>query len=135
MRTALFLILLSAITVSAETLDVSHISNKIDTVQQTKKTSPTLDYNVFDPFAKAKPLLAKKGTKPVVNTSRPIIVQTILNNHALIDGRWVDVGGHVHGATIKAINQNNIIVSKDQKQITIPLRRKKSIIKTKERSR
>ncbi len=134
MKIALILLLLHSI-IFSDTIDVKPIVKKIDYVKKNKKTSSTLDYTVFDPFAKAKPLLAKKEQKPVIKIAHPIIVQTILNSKALIDGKWIGVGQHIHGAKIKTVATDHIAVIRDNKLITITQKSKKNIIKTKERSR
>ncbi len=134
MKIALLIILTLSLLHSA-TIDVTPISKKIDLLKNRKKSPATLNYNVYDPFSTAKPLLATKEKKPVVITKRPIIVQTILNKKALIDGRWYGVGSKVHGATITDIKTNSISVRNGKKHSVITLHSRKNIIQTKERSR
>ncbi|MEA2111479.1 MAG: hypothetical protein U9P71_05470 [Campylobacterota bacterium] len=129
------ILLLCSTFIFSDTVDVNPIVKKIDAIKESKKSPTTLDYNIYDPFAKAKPLLAKKEQKPVVKTARPIRVQTILNGKALIDGKWHGVGSSVHDATIKTVANNHIVIIRDSKLITITIKSKKNIIKTKERSR
>ncbi len=125
--------LLSAAKLIAVNLDITPIVHKIDSLQQSRQTSPTVDYDVFDPFAKAKPLLAQKKQPPITKKRiRPIIVQTILNRRALIDGKWYAVGSRIYGSTVTAVKQNHIVLAKNGKTVTIPLKTGKRIIITKE---
>jgi hypothetical protein len=103
-------------------------------LKESRNIPAAIDYKVYDPFLKAKPLLAQKEEKPAVTTQRILFVQTILNNKALIEGRWFGVGDHIDDATITAIHNNHIIISKGNKKLTIFLKAKKSIITTKDRS-
>ncbi len=131
----LFYIMLIVIPIGANDIDITPISEKIEALKQSKKTSPVLDYTLFDPFATAKPLLAAKQKPPLIKKRfRPIIVQTILNHRALIDGKWLRVGSSVYGGTISAIEQHRIIVKRGGKTITVPLKTGKRIIKTKEQN-
>jgi len=135
MKIVVLLIILTLSLLYSATIDVTPISKKIDLLKNRKKSPATLNYNVYDPFSTAKPLLATKEKKPVVITKRPIIVQTILNKKALIDGRWYGVGSKVHAATITAIKENSITIHSGEKYSVIALKSRKNIIKTKERSR
>ncbi len=130
------LLVLFSLHSSAADLDVTPIVSKIETLKQNKKTSPVVDYNVFDPFAKAKPLLAQQKQHPITKKRvRPIVVQTILNRRALIDGKWYSKGDRIEGSTIIALKQHHIVVAKGDKTVTIPLKTGKRIITTKEPSR
>ena len=129
----LFYIMLIALPLCAKDVDITSISEKIDALKQSKSTSPVLNYTLYDPFATAKPLLAAKQKPPLIKKRiRPIIVQTILNHRALIDGKWLRVGSSIYGGTISAIEQQHIVVTRGGKTITVPLKTGKRIIKTKE---
>jgi hypothetical protein len=123
------------ITLYSSTIDVTPISKKIDALKNYKKSSATLDYNVYDPFSSAKPLLATKEKKLVTTVKHSIVIQTILNNKVFIDGKWFGVGSRIHGSTITAINANSISIIREGKYSIIALKSRKNIIQTKERSR
>ncbi len=130
-----YLFLLITLPLWTKDVDITPIVKKIDALRAQKKTSPTLNYALFDPFAKAKPLLATKEQPPLMKKSiRPIVVQTILNRRALIDGKWLGVGKRIHGHTITAIKQHDIVVSNGTTTRTIPIKTGKRLIITKEQN-
>ena len=114
-------------------VDVHLIAKKIDDLKRDNILSSEVDYKVYDPFRRAKPLLAKKKKVHVVRKPKPIVVETILNNRAWVDGRWVQKGSKINGAKVKAVKKNAIIVSYDNKDVIIPVKRGKSFLKLKEK--
>jgi len=134
MKTLLSVLLIIG-NLTAKDVDIAPIIAKIDALKHEKKTSPTLSYRLYDPFAKAKPLLATKQQPPLRKKSiRPIIVQTILNRRALIDGKWFGVGSRIHGHTITAVKAHHIVVATGTTTRTIPIKTGKRIIMTKEQN-
>ena len=116
----------------ASTLNIQSIVTKIKALQSNTKISSQLDYNVYDPFATAKPILIQKMKNRIkIQKKSSILIQTILNKKVLVGGKWLKVGDKVQGATIKTINKDNIVIFKDNKWTKVSFKRKKDIIKIK----
>jgi hypothetical protein len=130
MKSALVL-LISAVTLFGA-MDVQKIAEKIELLSADQTLEASVNYHVYDPFKRAKPLLAKINEKPKDKRLEPIRVDTILNNRALVDGKWVKRGAVIHGARVIAIKKDAIIVQYDEKEVLIPQNRAKSIISTRE---
>ena len=115
-------------------IDMKKIVAKIEALKNNVNISASVDYKVYDPFARAKPILNEKvkriRNKKIYRNSS-IVIQTILNNKVLINGKWFKVGDKVQGATIKNINENNIMIYKNNKWLKVSFKRKKDIIKIK----
>ena len=66
-------------------VEINNLAPKIKNLKNGKKLSEKVDYDVYDPFATAKPLLikkkkvVKKKIKHVIKHNH-IIIQTIFNN-------------------------------------------------------
>lgn len=133
----LVLIMMIPILVIANHLEINKIAPKIKTFKNSEKISDTIDYDVYDPFATAKPIVIvkkkviKKRIKHFVKQN-PIIIQTILNNKVLINNRWYGAGDKIQGKRIKSVRKDAIIVIDNNKWVKITLKRKKSIIEIKE---
>jgi len=113
-------------------IDVKKIVKKIEMLQHNKNISSKIHYNVYDPFATAKPILKQKNNTPIkLHKDSSITIETILNNKVLIAGKWLSVGDKINGATIKSINKNNIIIYKNNRWIKVSFKRKKDIINIK----
>jgi len=136
----LVLIMIIPILVIANNIEINKIAPKIKTFKNSEKISDTIDYDVYDPFATAKPIVikvnkekkvVKKRIKHIVKQN-PIIIQTILNNKALINNRWYGAGDKIQGKRIKSVRKDAIIVIDNNKWVKITLKRNKSIIEIKE---
>jgi len=92
--------------------------------------SAKLDYNVYDPFASAKPILIKKEKDFLkkIPISDVIKIQTILNKKVLIKNRWFSVGDKINNNLIKHIKKDYIVVLNNKKWMKITTQRKKKLI-------
>lgn len=112
-------------------IDVQKITQKIEKLKNFK-ISKRLNYKVYDPFATAKPILKKETIVRHIIARRAIVVETILNHKAFIDGSWHSSGGYIHGVKIIKVLHDGILVARGSKKVLIPLKKEKDIIKTKE---
>ncbi len=129
----LFLILLIGVSVAVAEVDVHKIAKKIDALHADKSLQMGVSYKVYDPFQRAKPLLAKKE-KPaiIIKKRKKIKVETILNHKAWVDGKWLKKGDIINGAKVLAIKNDAIIILYDTKQVRIPLHQRTNILISKE---
>lgn len=114
----------------SDTINVDKVVKNIANIKKSIQISARLDYNVYDPFASAKPILIQKK-KDIIKKlpiSRSITIQTILNKKVLINNRWFSVGDRVNGGLIKSIDKNYIIMIKNKKWIKVATKRKKRVI-------
>jgi len=111
-------------------IDVQKISKQMDRLKDHRKVVLTLDYNVYDPFATAKPILKqKKYNKAKKHYKKSIKLQTILNNRVLIKNRWYGVGDSISGYKIVKIEQKKgILLYKDGKSKQVFFKKKKDFI-------
>ena len=111
-------------------MDVQKISKQMDRLKDYRKVVLTLDYNVYDPFATAKPILKqKKYNKVKKHYKRSIKLQTILNNRVLIKNRWYGVGDSISGyKIIKIEEKKGILLYKDGKSKQVLFKKKKDFI-------
>ncbi len=134
MKKLIILAILTPIFTLVNALNIDNISKRIDIINKQKEISSKIDYNVYDPFASAKPIISEskkiEEIEPIIIL--PIIVQTILNNKVLINGKWHKTGDTVQGSVIKQINQKYIVVLRNKKKTLLTIKSNKSIIKTKE---
>ncbi len=131
------LIMILPIVIFGNDLEINKIAPKINTLKNSVKLSENVDYDVYDPFAPAKPLVIKekKVIKRVIKHTikqNPIIIQTILNNKVLINNRWYSAGDIIDGKRIKDVRKDAIIIIDNNKWVKINLKRNKNIIKIKE---
>ncbi|MEA2099025.1 MAG: hypothetical protein U9P72_02745 [Campylobacterota bacterium] len=137
MKKLLPIIILTPILSIVNAIEINKIAPKINTLKNNKKISDIIDYEVYDPFATAKPLLIekkiveKKVIKRVIKQN-PIIIQTILNHKVLINNRWYSAGDIVQGRKIKSIRKDAIIVIENNKWVKIALKKNRNIINIKE---
>jgi len=133
MRYIIFTFLICSTMLNALDFNIDKIVKKIDKVKNNIEKTYDLDYNVYDPFATAKPLLRHKSraTKKKRRV-RPIVIQTILNHKVFINRHWYRVGDFVQGVKIKAINNKNIVVLKNNRKKTIYIKPKKNFLQIKE---
>ncbi len=113
-------------------VDVHRIADKIDALAADVSLNAEPGYSVYDPFLRARPLLAKKSEAPTIETHKPIRVETIFNNQAWVDGKWVRKGSVVHGAQVIEVKKNAMIVAYDDKEILIPVSGPKTVLEVKE---
>ena len=114
----------------SDTIDVDKVVKNIANIKKSIHISATLDYNVYDPFATAKPIIIQKK-KDIIKklpVSRSVTIQTILNKKVLINNRWFSVGDRVDGGLIKSIHKDYIIIIKNKKWIKVATKRKKKLI-------
>ncbi len=126
-----FFLLVFSITILSGSIDIAKLSKKIDDIDAMSRLSLRMDYDIYDPFAKAKPLINRSSKKRIVY-SKAIKIQTILNDRVLINNKWFSVGDKVFNAKIKNIRKKSITILKNRKLIRLHLRRIKDIIKTEE---
>jgi len=132
MKKYIILIFFLPIIAFANKLDLEKIVTKIKNLQNDTKISENVDYNVYDPFATAKPILIQKRKNRIkIHKNSSIIIQTILNKKVLVSGQWLKVGDKIQGAVIKTINKDNIVIFKNNKWMKVSFKRKKDIIKIK----
>ena len=114
--------------------DVKKIARKIEMLQHEKMLENRPQYSVYDPFRRAKPLLAKKTAyfQRKNRKFQSLHVETILNGKAFINGRWIGVGEKISGAKVVNIRQNSVVVVYNKKSIYIPVVKPKRVIKFKE---
>jgi len=118
----------------SDTIDVDNVIKNIANIKKNIQISARLDYNVYDPFATAKPIIIQKKKDLIkrLPINRSIIIQTILNKKVLVNNRWFSVGDRVNGNKIKSINKNHIIIIKDKKWMKVTTKRKNKLISIKE---
>jgi len=128
MMNKLFLIVI--LPVSLFSFDIQKIAKKIDTLRLSQDISPTLNYKVYDPFAKAKPIITTKKVV-VVKKLKPIVIQTIFNDRVFINSRWLKRGDTVNGMKIKHIYKSYVVIGKRKYRV----KTHKNLIKMKENIR
>jgi len=115
----------------ASDVDVKLIVEKIEKLKSVNNISDKINYKVYDPFSQAKPILESKSFI-VPQTRKKIILQTILNEKALINGKWYSVGDTLQGAVIKSINRDSIVIIRNGKKVKVSFEQRKAIIKLKQ---
>ena len=115
-------------------IDITSIIETIDKMNSSTKISKKIEYDLYDPFASAKPILNKKeNTLDKTNDIfSPIILQTILNNRAFIDGKWYNEGDKVREYNIETIDSDSVVLRKKMKKTTLKLKMIESILRMKE---
>jgi hypothetical protein len=114
------------------TTDVHDIAVKIDAFAADRSLSETLDYKVYDPFMRAKPLLASREKSPPKKHQKMFKVETILNQKAWVNGKWVQKGSIINGSKVIAVHKDAIIVADEDKEVLVPLYRGKNLLRVKE---
>jgi hypothetical protein len=114
------------------TMDVHVIAEKIDAFAADQSLSEHLEYKVYDPFKRAKPLLAQKQKVAMKPHHKMFKVETILNNRAWVNGKWVQKGSIINGSKVVAVHKDAIIVRDDDREILIPVSRGKNLLRVKE---
>ncbi len=134
MRTLNFCFLLLCVPLFAKDFDVKKIAAQVKNIKTSNKLSPELKYQVYDPFASAKPILREKNKK-VIHKKRykSIIPQTILNSKVFIEKKWYSIGDVFRGYKIKNIKKRSVLFYKNGIYKKIYLKSSKSIVKIEER--
>jgi len=127
-----WIVALTMSTLLFASVDVHQIAEKIDALAGDGSLNAEPGYRIYDPFLRAKPLLAQKSEPPKVETRKPIHVETILNNQAWVDGKWIRKGSVIHGAQVIEVKKNAIMVSYDKKEVLIPVSGPKTALDVKE---
>ena len=109
-------------------VDIQQISKQLDRLKNHKKSISVIDYDIYDPFATAKPLLKQIKYKRKKRKKTTIKLQTILNDKVLIKNRWYKVGDKVYGYKITQVGKNSIVVFKNRKRKIIFFEKKKDFI-------
>ncbi len=112
-------------------VNVDNISKKIDTIKSSHRVSPTLIYDVYDPFIQAKPIVNIKKKKKIVKKRRVvkhIVIQTVFNDKILVNNRWYKEGDKVMGLRVKKIYKNSALIGDSIVRVS----KHKSILQTKE---
>ena len=122
------LIIFLPIMLFARDIDIEKISKQMDRLKSSKKIVSTLDYNVYDPFATAKPILKQKKAKKQKKYHRIIKLQTVLNGRVLIKNKWYSVGDKVYGYKIVKIDQNGISLYKNKKTKKVLFKKRKDFV-------
>jgi len=126
------LMIFSSIVIYA--IEITDIIDSIDKMNSSVQIPKKIEYNVYDPFSSAKPILnTKHNTKLKTNIIlQPIILQTILNNRAFVDGKWYNKGDKVRDYKIEMVNSDSVILVKNFKKTIIRIKKIERILKMKE---
>ena len=118
-------------------IEIEGIIKSIDKINSSVKIPKKVQYDLYDPFSSAKPILNTKNdlNNNIVSVKKPLILQTILNNRAFIDGKWYNEGDKVRHYYIKSINSDSLVLSQGKKIKTIRLTKIKNILNMKEQER
>jgi len=117
-------------------LEIKDIMKSINKINSSNKIKQTIDYNVYDPFLTAEPILnIKKSYLKNKVTKNPIILQTILNNKAFIDGKWYNNGDKIREFKVESINSDSVILSKNSIRRVLRFKIADSILKVKEQKK
>ena len=125
--------------VHAYAMEVENIAKKIKEIEVSSSTYDKIDYEMYDPFVIAKPLMKKSNIKEQEATlpfevEVQTTLQAILNERAFINNHWYSVGDKVVGYRVKFIDKYFVTLEKNSMDKTITLEDSKMIIKTKEQN-
>lgn len=115
--------------------DVESITKKIENMEASSNTYDKINYQIYNPFATAKPIVKKSVTSEIVMSRPfPIVLKTILNEKAFINDRWYSVGDVFREYKIQAILKSLVVLAKESelKIINMDVSQSKINIKTKE---
>ena len=133
-KTVIFLISFS---LSLFAIDIADIIDSIDRMNTSAKIPKKVQYHVYDPFSGAKPMVDSKNNT-LEKTSiviEPVILQTILNNRAFIDGKWYNKGDKVREFELVAINSDSVVLMKNSKKTILRLKIIENILEMKEQEK
>lgn len=121
--------------VSLCAFDVESIIKKIENMEASNNTYDKINYEIYNPFATAKPIVKKSTTSEIVMSRPfPIVLKTILNEKAFINNHWYSVGDVFREYKIQAIHKSLVVLAKESelKIINMNALQSKINIKTKE---
>ena len=128
-----FLIVLN---IDANSFDMKDITKKIEDIEVSDNTYDKINYEIYDPFAVAKPIMKKNGVQKRTVVSIPYIrLQTVLNARVFMNNSWYDVGDKIQGYKVKSIHKNFVVLAQKSVLKIIKIDKtqdSKMIIKTKE---
>jgi len=129
-----FIIYWMIFSLSLFAMDISNIIDSIDRMNTSAKIPKKIEYNLYDPFSSVKPNLNTKNdtSEKIATILEPIILETILNNRAFIDGKWYNKGDKVREFKLITINSDSVVLIKDLKKTTLRLKKIENILKMKE---
>jgi len=131
------IILLMILSLSLFAIDITDIIDSIERMNSSTKIPKKIEYNIYDPFSDAKSILIVKNNndKKISSSLKPIILQTILNNRAFIDGKWYNEGDEIRKYKIKSIGSDSVVLVKNAINTTLRLNMIESILEMKEQER
>ena len=86
-----------------------------------KRIVPYPNYDIYDPFQKAMPVIKKAKRVKIKPIPTKPKVKAIINNSAYIDGKWREVGDNIRGYKLVKINSTSVVLELGDKNITIPI--------------
>lgn len=111
---------------------VSQIVEKMEALQRVS-ISPDIDFKLYDPFRRVAPLIEKAQPVKKTKLPRPVPKLTaVMNDRALIDGRWVRVGDRVGGYRLVALSSAGVWIAKGDKRRFLPLLKRHGLLKIKD---
>ena len=108
---------------------ISKIKNpfiKLNNQQIKKKTKTTKTIKIYKPPPKK---IYKIKTKTKKTNRYNLNLAAILNNTALINGKWYKIGTKVSGFTLKEINQNYVILVDGKRVLVLSTDTKNTTLK------
>lgn len=114
--------------------EVKQIVAKMEALQRVT-ISPEADFKLYDPFRRAAPLIEK--AKPVKKIKIPVRIprlMAVMNDRALIDGRWLRVGDRIGGYRLIAVSSSGAWLSKRGMRRFLPIKKRRSLLKVKDRN-
>ncbi|WP_201352410.1 hypothetical protein [Hydrogenimonas urashimensis] len=118
---------------AASGIDVGTIVKKFEKVGAWR-LPPTPDYEVYDPFKRAEPLMKKSGPRVPPKVRRTTIrVTAVMNDKAFVNGRWVGKGSRVGSYRIIDVRADGIVVKEGNKRLLLPLKRERKLLQIKDK--
>ncbi|WP_353661787.1 hypothetical protein [Hydrogenimonas sp. SS33] len=130
-RAALFLLAVLSLMGADLSIDVQAVASKFDRLGKTP-LPPTLDFHVYDPFRRAKPLIKTARPAAPAPAERVPTVSAVMNGRAFIDGRWVAPGQHIGAYRLVAARSYGVIVERAGRKILLRLGGRKNLLKLKD---
>ena len=114
--------------------EVKRIVAKMEALQRVT-ISPRIDFKLYDPFRRAAPLIEKaKPVKRIVIPVRIPKLMAVMNDRALIDGRWLRVGERIGGYRLAAVSSSGVWLVKGRVRRFLPIAKGRSLLKIKDRN-
>ncbi|HIP20517.1 MAG TPA: hypothetical protein EYG70_05285 [Sulfurimonas sp.] len=97
---------------------VNRIKNPFIFLQKNKTTIDKTGKKVVSKGTKrVGPLVVKKEKVKTVN--KVLVLSAVMNNSAMISGKWYRIGDTVNGYKLNEINRNSVLLSKHKKQLLL----------------